>query len=129
MDAASLALAVATAVGQGALNSVGTRAVDNLLEMIRHRFRRDNDALASLDQAESDPTLLAASLARYIESDPAFAEDLRDWLDEAETSPRDTQGTQLRHSNQVSGIVNGPVIQGQNVKGRFSFRGSRDRGR
>ncbi|MFD3477796.1 hypothetical protein [Streptomyces sp. NPDC058695] len=125
MDASSLAVAVATAVGQGALNSVGTRAVDNALEMIRHRFRRDSEATATIDHAASDPTALATALVRYIESDPDFAADLRDWLNAADP------GSAREISNQVSGTVHGSVIQGQNVnlKGRFSFRGSRGQGR
>ncbi|MYZ06569.1 hypothetical protein GT028_04165 [Streptomyces sp. SID2999] len=123
----SLAQSVASAVGQGALDAVGARALEALLGMIRHRFRRDEEALSTLDDAVTDPAPLIASLDRYIDSDPAFADDLRDWLKEAANRGA-APTTQLVHSNQVSGTVHGSVIQGQNIKGRFTFRGLMGRG-
>lgn len=126
----SLAQSVAAAVGQGALDAVGARALEALLDMIRHRFRRDEEALSALDNAATDAAPLVASLDRYIQSDPAFAEDLRDWLKEAQRKGDGAPPTQLVHSNQISGsTVHGAVIQGQNItnvgnaKGRFSLRG------
>ncbi|MFI8518995.1 hypothetical protein ACIGEZ_14380 [Streptomyces sp. NPDC085481] len=126
MDA-SLAQLVTTAVAQGALGAAGAGALDGLLGMIRHRFRRDDQAMTALDAAESEPGPLVEALSRYIESDPAFAEDLRDWLKEYGNGPGtgSTPTNQLRHSNQISGTVHGNVIQGQNIRGRFSFRGLR----
>ncbi|WP_018543739.1 hypothetical protein [Streptomyces sp. LaPpAH-108] len=125
MDGA-LAQSVAAAVGQGALDAVGARALESLLGMIRHRFRRDETALSALDDAATDPAPLTAALDRYIQSDSAFAEDLRDWLKESATHQGSGQVTQLVHSNQVSGsTVQGAVIQGQNVNlkgGGFSLR-------
>ncbi|MFC8271700.1 hypothetical protein ACFUJR_03985 [Streptomyces sp. NPDC057271] len=125
MDIA-LAQSVAAAVAQGALGAVGAGALDSLLGVIRHRFRRDDEAMTALDAAETETAPLVEALSRYIESDPAFAEDLRDWLKEYESGGQATAPTnQLRHSNQVSGTVHGNVIQGQNIRGRFSFRGLR----
>ncbi|WP_330459162.1 hypothetical protein OIB37_21120 [Streptomyces sp. NBC_00820] len=125
----ALAQSVAAAVGQGALDAVGARALEALLGMLRHRFRRDEQALAALDGAATDPAPLIASLDRYIQSDSAFAEDLRDWLKEAEAKRGTGPVTQLVHSNQVVGsTVHGSVIQGQNVKGRFGLRGLLGRG-
>jgi hypothetical protein len=126
----SLAQAVASTVAQGALGAVGSSTVDGLLNMIRQRFRRDADALSALDAAGTDTEPLIAALARHIERDPDFAEDLRDWLRDAEASSGSTPTNQLRHSTQntVSGTVHGHVIQGRDIKGRFSFRGLRGGG-
>ncbi|MFD8804066.1 hypothetical protein [Streptomyces sp. NPDC059597] len=125
MDGA-LAQSVAAAVGQGALDAVGARALESLLGMIRHRFRRDEAALSALDDASADPAPLVAALDRHIQSDPDFAEDLRDWLKESAGNQNAGQVTQLVHSNQVSGsTVHGAVVQGQNVSlkgGGFSLR-------
>ncbi|GLX47758.1 hypothetical protein ACF09H_03485 [Streptomyces sp. NPDC014983] len=123
-----LAQAVAAAVGQGALDAVGARALEALLGMIRQRFRRDQGALSALDGAASDPAPLIASLERYIQMDPDFAADLRDWLKEAERNPSGASSVRIGHTNQISGTVHGSVIQGQNIKGRFSFRGLLGRG-
>lgn len=127
MDVA-LAQAVVTALTQGALGAAGAGALDSLLGMIRHRFRRDDAALTALDSAETETETepLVQALSRYIESDPAFAEDLRDWLKEYERGGSDSAPTnQLRNSNQVNGsTVHGNVIQGQNIRGSF-FRGLR----
>lgn len=122
----SLAQSVAAAVAQGALGAIGAGALDSLLGVIRHRFRRDDEAMTALDSAGTETEPLIEALSRYIESDPAFAEDLRDWLKEYESGGADSAPTnQLKHSNQVSGTVHGSVIQGQNIRGRFSFRGLR----
>ncbi|MEU6881403.1 hypothetical protein [Streptomyces sp. NPDC046712] len=124
MDVA-LAQAVVTALTQGALGAAGAGALDSLLGMIRHRFRRDDAALTALDSAETETEPLVQALSRYIESDPAFAEDLRDWLKEYERGGSDSAPTnQLRNSNQINGTVHGNVIQGQNIRGSF-FRGLR----
>lgn len=126
MDAL-LAQSVAAAVAQGALGTAGSGAMESLLGMIRHRFRRDDAALGALDSADSETAPLIEALSRHIESDPAFAEDLRDWVKEYGNGSGGTAGptNQLRHSNQVTGTVHGNVIQGQNIRGRFSFRGLR----
>ncbi|MDT9688596.1 hypothetical protein Q5762_09565 [Streptomyces sp. P9(2023)] len=123
----SLAQSVASAVAQGALGAVGAGALDSLLGVIRHRFRRDDEAMTALDSAGTEAEPLIEALSRYIESDPAFAEDLRDWLKEYESGDADSTPptNQLKNSNQVSGTVHGNVIQGQNIRGRFSFRGLR----
>ncbi|MEU1622880.1 hypothetical protein ABZ479_37005 [Streptomyces sp. NPDC005722] len=129
MDLA-LAQAVATRVAEGALGAASSRALDGLLDMIRHRFRRDGDALAALDTAEANAEPLIVALTQHIERDPDFAEDLRDWLRDAEGEQGSAPAAALRHSTQntVSGTVHGHVIQGRDIKGRFSFRGLRGRG-
>ncbi|MFD5416747.1 hypothetical protein ACFWJT_01700 [Streptomyces sp. NPDC127069] len=118
---------MATAVAQGALGTAGSGAMEGLLGMIRHRFRRDDAAMGALDSAGSGTGPLVEALSRHIENDPDFAEDLRDWIKEYGSGPGGGAGqsTQLRHSNQVIGTVHGSVIQGQNVRGRFSLRGLR----
>ncbi|MET9383409.1 hypothetical protein ABZY09_20655 [Streptomyces sp. NPDC002928] len=126
----SLAQAVAGAVAQDALGAVGSSALEGLLNMIRQRFRRDTDALSALDEAGTDAEPLIQALARHIERDPDFAEDLRDWLRDAEARSDSTPTNQLRHSTQntISGTVQGNVIQGRDIRGRFSFRGLRGGG-
>ncbi|MDX2704912.1 hypothetical protein PV350_18895 [Streptomyces sp. PA03-6a] len=126
----TLAQTVAAKVAEGALGAASSRALDALLDMIRQRFRRDGEALSALDTAATDPEPLIAALSQHIERDPDFAEDLRDWLRDTEADQGAVPAATLRHSTQntISGTVHGHVIQGRDIKGRFSFRGLRGRG-
>ncbi|NMO56707.1 hypothetical protein HH310_36730 [Actinoplanes sp. TBRC 11911] len=120
---AAVALTLATNAAE-ALTEGGKAAFAALAGLIKRRFRGRGSAQAALVEAEADPAddtrieSLREELARAAAEDPRFDQELRRlWRDLAPALTAGTGGV----INNVSGSVEGNVVQARDVQGGISF--------
>lgn len=114
---AALVLKGADRAGEKMTES-GLAAIDKLAERVRGRFRERADAaanaaLARVEDPPAGPTQLAslaAAVERHAREDPAFAEELRHLVHDAEAADGD-----MRHAPQVA--IGSRISQVQDTRG------------
>jgi hypothetical protein len=95
------------------------RAAAGLYDVVRRKFARDEKSLAALESADgqapgSAPVrVLAERLEAAEQEDPVFGRELRAEWDATVTQHAETGGV----NNQVSGIINGRVVQARDIHG------------
>ncbi|MET7425380.1 hypothetical protein [Dactylosporangium sp. NPDC005555] len=119
----AIAVALATRAAEG-LAGGGGAAFEALAQLVRRAFRGRASAQAALTQAEADPAdearigTLQQALAEAVAEDPAFETDLQAvWRDLSPHLTADYGGV----ANNVSGTVEGNVVQARDVHGGISF--------
>ncbi|GLW91842.1 hypothetical protein [Actinokineospora globicatena] len=104
--------------------ALAAKSAGALYELVRTRFARREQAEAALTAAagaapeSAEVAVLAAELEQVERADPEFAEELRaNWAVES-------AGTRAEHGgviNQITGTVNGKVLQARDIQGGVSF--------
>jgi hypothetical protein len=119
----AIAVALATKAAEG-LTEGGRAAFEALARLVQRAFQGRASAQAALTGAEADPAdetrieELQQELAQTAAEDPAFETDLRGaWR---ELAPHLT-ASDSAVANNVSGTVEGNVVQARDVHGGISF--------
>ncbi|HVV09156.1 hypothetical protein [Amycolatopsis sp.] len=97
--------------------ALSTKAATTLFELVKKKFSKDPKAAAELEAASPDKPETISAVAERLEAagkeDPEFAAALRsEWSQHAESG-----GV----TNQVSGTVQGNVVQARDIQGGISF--------
>jgi hypothetical protein len=117
--AASALMLVLTKILDSASGEAGHAAWTALTQLTRRVFHRDNPT-DEPPTNHTDLTRLADELAARARQDPAFAEQLRHWLDTT------TANMAARYDiagaiNTISGQVCGDAIQARDITGSIAF--------
>ncbi|MGI5180590.1 hypothetical protein ACQEVZ_30180 [Dactylosporangium sp. CA-152071] len=119
----AIAVALATGAAEG-LAGGGRAAFEALAQLVRRAFQGRASAHAALADAEANPAdetrigTLQQALTEAVAEDPAFETDLQAvWRD---LSPHLTAGYG-GVANNVSGTIEGNVVQARDVHGGISF--------
>ncbi|APU16406.1 MULTISPECIES: hypothetical protein [Actinoalloteichus] len=127
VDSVLVAIAAAVARQASGLLASGARsAVAALAKTIGDRFADDPQATAALTAAADDPQddqrveRLAETIDRAAQEDAAFARRVQTLWEAARTEGTATGGGVV---NQISGRVQGNVVQARDIQGGITFGG------
>jgi hypothetical protein len=99
------------------------KAAHSLYDLVKRKFSGRKQAIAALEAAKgaepdsAEVQVLAAELERVEAEDPQFATELREVWREASVQQAD-HGSVI---NQISGNVDGKVVQARDIKGDITF--------